>query len=180
MASHFCTELSNDIGKLYGNKFNSDVIIHGLIPFIRFYQISAKDFQKEITTFKYLLSEELFQNVSNHHQNFRNSQNIQTLDYYDIDNDLIDHVKTNESFLFLFDNDSNKNKIARVDNSYSSHAISYINSKGPCFGYGWDLVIYDNTIEICFTYNYFDSAGFLDNNNIQELEDYEVFKVLNI
>ncbi|RHZ75904.1 hypothetical protein Glove_208g173 [Diversispora epigaea] len=274
------------------------IIIQGLIPFIRFYQISAKDFQKEITTFKYLLSKELFENFSNYHQNSRNtrnSQNIQTLDYYyDVDNDFIDHIKvdvnlidlinltprnfensriisskhfnqlrnwiknvdnnndnnnqscgfkllyrasqdgfeiktfhnlcdnqgatitiaklknshkiiggfnplswqpydssngetcswgkTNESFLFLFDNNNNNNnnKIARVDNSYSSHAISYINSKGPCFGYGWDLVICDNTIEICFTYNYFDSAGFLDNNKIQELEDYEVFKVFNI
>lgn len=263
------------------------LIIQELIPFIRFYQISPEDFQKEITTFKYLLSERLFQNILNYHQNSRNIRTLECdyveseeigIDQVDVVNlmprnfensriinskqisqlrDWIQNIddgddddnndqsykfkllyrasqdgfeaktfhnlcdnqgatitvaklknshkiiggynplswhpydssngensswgRTDESFLFLFEDDTiNRGKIARVDSSYSSCAISYIKSKGPCFGYGWDLVIYDNTIEICFTYNYFDSAGFLDNNNKQELEDYEVFKVLTI
>ncbi|CAI2161659.1 14026_t:CDS:2 [Funneliformis geosporum] len=135
-------------------------ILHDFIPLIRWFQIPAKIFWRNVRQFEKVFPKNLYQDILG----------------YIIDPDTPPNsTETGDSFLFSFASKNSRNgNIARVTNKI--HAVSYVTKYGPCFGGGWDLAIEKDLI-ISYKASSYSGNNFLSSNNYH-LEDYEVFQVI--
>ncbi|CAG8507905.1 25022_t:CDS:2, partial [Racocetra persica] len=150
--------------------------LHEFIPLIRWFQISKEDFSKFQKLFEIILPLELYESVKkfNSEKEIENKLLILPPRIPHIDSKLLE--KTNS--------DSQWAKFARVASVHS--AICYNRHLcGPAFGPGWDLVIGERYKHA----SCWGSTGYpgsqLFFNSVEwnavhhELEDYEVFQVIN-